>query len=121
MINKHALSSYSWKDYIYLLVETDSISFLQSIDPLIKKAGEFVTKVLQVKEKKKKMGSIPGVFFIKFVHESLNKGQSLTGAEQQVAFHFTLQVDPIISLLLKINVFDIEGLAPFGVIMLVIC
>lgn len=103
------------------MFETDFISFLQSTDPLIRKAGKFVTKVLQVKEKKKKLGSIPGVFLIKFVHESLNKGQSLTGAEQQVAFHCTLQVDPIISLLLKINGLDIEGLAPSGVIMLVIC
>lgn len=55
------------------------------------------------------------MLFIEIVHESLDKGQSLAGAEQQVAFDFALQVDPIRSLLLKINVIDIESLAPSGV------
>lgn len=55
------------------------------------------------------------MLFIKFVHESLDKRQSLAGAEQQVAFNFTLQVDPIRSLCLKIYVFDVKSLAPSGV------
>lgn len=55
------------------------------------------------------------MLFIEFVHESLDKGPSLAGAEQQVAFDVALQVDRVRSLLLKINIFDIEGLAPPGV------
>lgn len=55
------------------------------------------------------------MLFIKFVDESLDQRQRLAGAEQQVALDLTLQVDPISSPLLKINVFDIEGLAPPGV------
>lgn len=66
------------------------------------------------------MESIPRVLFIEFVHESLDNGQSLIGAEQQVAFYLTRQVDPIRSLLLKINIFDFESLAPSGVVIYVI-
>lgn len=64
--------------------------------------------------------SIPRVLIIQFVHESLDKGQSLIGAEEQVAFDFAMHVDPIISAFCKINVLRIEGLTPFGVVIYVI-
>lgn len=66
------------------------------------------------------MESIPRVLFIEFVHERLDNGQSLVGAEHQVALFLATQVDRIISVLLIVNVFDFESLAPSGVVIYVI-
>lgn len=60
------------------------------------------------------MEFIPRMLPIEFVHESLDNWQSLTGAEQQVGFFLAFHVDRIRSVLVIINVFDLEGLAPFG-------
>lgn len=68
---------------------------------------------------KKKARSIPWVLLIQFIHESLDKRQSLTGAHQQVAFAGALQVVTIRSALLKVKAFDLDSTAPFGVKILV--
>lgn len=66
------------------------------------------------------MEFIPRVLFIEFVHERLDNGQSLIGAEHQVALFLAMQVDRIVSVLLIVNLFDIESLAPSGVVVYVI-
>lgn len=54
--------------------------------------------------KKNKTGSLPRVLFVQVFHESLDQGKSLTGADQQVPFHGTLQINPIRHLLPKVKI-----------------
>lgn len=82
-----------------------------------KKAGGFLVKLLQGEERKGNV-SIPRVLMVELVHVSLDKGQSLTGAEQQVALHPAFIVCSVRPVFLKSHVFDTERLAPSGVIIL---
>lgn len=49
---------------------------------------------------------------VEFFHESPDQWKSLSGAEQQVPFPSALQVNAIRSLLLDVNVFDLDAFVP---------
>lgn len=57
---------------------------------------------------------------VQFLHERQDQWKSLSGAEQQVPFPSTVQINAVRSLLLDVKVFDLDSFAPFRVKVLVI-